>query len=90
MRIKYTLMVGIFLRNNGDSKMSNVDTMIAKYTKWGYDKDHTAIILEQNKLEYDRKYLRSQYSDAEFQHLNDCLTALDFLEQSFQRENVGA
>jgi len=90
LRIKYTLMVGIFLRNNGDSKMNNVDRMIAQYTDWGYDKDHTAIILEQNKLEYDRNYLRSQYTKSEFQHLLDCLTALDFLEQSFQRENVGA
>ena len=70
--------------------MSNVDRMIAQYKKWGYDKDHTAIVLEQNKLEYDRKYLRSEYTDSEFKHLKDCLTALDFLEQSFQRENVGA
>ena len=70
--------------------MSNVDRMIAKYKNWGYHKDHTSIILEQNKLEYDRKYLRSEYTKSEFQHLLDCLTALNFLEQSFQKENLGA
>jgi len=70
--------------------MSNVDRIIAKYKNWGYDKDHTSIILEQNKLEYDRKYLRSEYTKSEFQHLLDCLTALNFLEQSFQKENLGA
>jgi len=68
--------------------MNNVDKMIAKYKKWGYDKDHTSIILEQNKLEYDRNYLRDAYTKDEFQQLLDCLTALDFLEQSFKEGNL--